>query len=252
MTDRTETQGVRFSLLARGSRYQIHVAVFLLAIIPLLSLGFLGITLVWPSGAYSVLSRSLILFFTGIISLIGYSLLRKYPRNIERLRVYLQKMAEGNLPDEVLLPDREDDLSAIEHHPNTILGDLRTQVRQLKEQLDLSRKMQETIENQSESLLEAERQRVMLESLAAACHHIGQLATVLRIGLDTMKRTASDDATHENIARCLTAAQSIGDVLDKLRNVAEYRTIPYWTLPDTEDSNKFRILDIDQPAKEKT
>ena len=87
--------------------------------------------------------------------------------------------------------------------------------------------MQRTIARQQEELLQAERQRVIVESLGAACHHLGQPATVITTYLELMRRNESDPGKQAMIANCFEAAQSMAVILDRLRQVSEYRTEPY-------------------------
>ena len=238
----------RISLLSRGSREQLRVAIVLISVIPILSLCGLGMALLWYPEVHSTVNVAVILAVTVFLALLGYMLLLKYPRTIECLRHYLKEIAEGDLPDAIELPDREDDLQAIEGYLNRILNDLRARVKQLQNQLQLSRKMQQTIETQNEELMAAERQRVMIESLGAACHHIGQPATVLRIGLDDLRKQTTDAQARERIDACLDAMRKIGEILEKLRRVSQYRTVPYHVPRDAGDGadKNGHILDIDQ------
>jgi DNA-binding response OmpR family regulator len=98
--------------------------------------------------------------------------------------------------------------------------------------------MQRKIEEQREALLDAERQRVMMESVGAACHHFGQPLTAMLSNLQ-MLATAEDIEESERRAmlqQCLNAAESMRMILNKFQQVREYRTRPY--LADA------KILDI--------
>lgn len=92
---------------------------------------------------------------------------------------------------------------------------------------------------------ESERQRVMLESLGAACHHLGQPATVLvaNLGLIQTRLDTSDKLVDGLVENCLDAAKRLGDVLHKLNEVNEYRTTPYLE-GDEDDATGSMILDI--------
>jgi DNA-binding NtrC family response regulator len=106
-------------------------------------------------------------------------------------------------------------------------------------------RMQRTIEVQQKELLDAERQRVMIESLAAACHHLGQPATVITAYLAIFKRTVHAPETALMLDECMRAADSMAEILEKLQNVSEYRTIPYLPTSVGEDSQwKTNILAI--------
>lgn len=92
---------------------------------------------------------------------------------------------------------------------------------------------------------DAERHRVMLESLGAACHHLGQPATVLLANLGIMKRhsTKTDEKIQELVGSCLEAAESLSTTLHKLNATNEYRTTPYLD-GRTASGKESRILDI--------
>ena len=91
---------------------------------------------------------------------------------------------------------------------------------------------------------ETERQRVMLESLGAACHHLGQPATVLLANLGIMERKIGDGDPSVNhiVKSCLQAAETLSEILHKLNAIEEYRTTPY--LDDKPGSAGSRILEI--------
>lgn len=87
--------------------------------------------------------------------------------------------------------------------------------------------LRRSIERQREQLLDAERQRVMIESLGAACHHLGQPATVIATYLHMMRQRESDAERLDMIDNCIEATRALSDILDRLRGVSEYRTEPY-------------------------
>jgi len=93
---------------------------------------------------------------------------------------------------------------------------------------------------------ETERQRVMLESLGAACHHLGQPATVLMANLGILqKKTGDSDAESvELIDGSIEAAKSLGKILHKLNEVTEYKTMPYLRGPEGSGIEENRILEI--------
>lgn len=97
-----------------------------------------------------------------------------------------------------------------------------------------------------EATREAERRRVMLESLGAACHHLGQPATVLLANLGLIQRRVSsvDPVTKELMDSSITAAESLGDILHRLNTVNEYRTTQYLDRSDAPGSEESRILEI--------
>lgn len=98
-----------------------------------------------------------------------------------------------------------------------------------------------------QAMREAERHRVMLESLGAACHHLGQPATVLLANLGIMQRkllTTSDPLVADLVKSSIEAAETLGGILHKLNTVNEYKTTRYLDRPDGIDSDENRILEI--------
>jgi hypothetical protein len=91
---------------------------------------------------------------------------------------------------------------------------------------------------------EAERTRVMLESLGAACHHLGQPATILLLNLSIVqsRMTTEDETLKELIKGSLEAVETLGEVLHKLNKVNEYKTTHY--LKEEDDGKGPRIIQI--------
>jgi PAS domain S-box-containing protein len=93
---------------------------------------------------------------------------------------------------------------------------------------------------------ETERTRVMLESLGAACHYLGQPATVLLANLGIIqRRLKTDDPTVAELVKgSLEAVESLGEILHKLNSVNEYKTTQYLEKPEGTDSQESRIIEI--------
>jgi PAS domain S-box-containing protein len=94
---------------------------------------------------------------------------------------------------------------------------------------------------------EAERRRVMLESLGAACHHLGQPATVLlaNIGIMQHRLKNSDETVQELVKSSIDAAETLGEILHKLNTVNEYKTMQYLESADgSENVDSSRIIEI--------
>lgn len=234
------------SLVSQGSRHQIVVVTLLLAVLPFLAVCFIFVDKLYSAGTYPLATQIVVLALAFAFAASGYAILHKYSQNIIKLRQYLRMIAEGELPDKIALLNFEDDISAIEKYLNTVLEELRNKVNLLEEQLRLTRKMKDAIEAQHTELLEAERHRVMIQSVGAACHHIGQPATVLRVHLHFLKSQASSTKAREEIDECEQAVDAIDDVLGKLRGISAYRTVPYRTFGVDETAGfDQEILDID-------
>jgi len=237
------------SITSQRSRYQLKLAVALTVVIPLLSFSFVGLSMFTSIIAYSM-TTTLGVMAAGMASgILGYSILRRYPANIERLHDYLERMASEDLPEHASLVLGAQDMSEIEEYLNTIIHGLQDKITRLDEQLALSRKMVHTIQDQSEEIVAAEQQRVMIESLGAACHHLGQPATILSLYLSRMRDLQPELLKQEEFEACSRAVDDISDILKKLKRVSEYRTVPYTSFADvlkTDLANKPQILDIDQ------
>ncbi len=97
-----------------------------------------------------------------------------------------------------------------------------------------------------EAMRQAAEHRAMLASVGAACHHLGQPATVIVTNLEMMKRRESGlpEEVRSLVDGSLDAAELLGQILHKLNAVTEYRTTEY--IPRKEDSDKptNRILEI--------
>ncbi|MDI6774120.1 MAG: hypothetical protein QME60_01820 [Verrucomicrobiota bacterium] len=221
----------RLSLFSTGARHQLSVAITLVVVIPLFSFAFVVVTRVFSPRVYSAWIQALISFLALVLGVTGFLMLRRYPRHIESLKNYLKVMAQGELPTEIRLREDMDDVSAIARYLNMILVEMRRKMELLEQQLILEQQMQKTIQAQAEQLFVAERHRVMIESLGTACHHIGQPATVLQFHLDSIARSDLSPDTREKVEGCRRAIEAIADILNRLRSVGEYRTIPYQPMP---------------------
>ncbi len=91
----------------------------------------------------------------------------------------------------------------------------------------------------------SERHRVMLESLGAACHHVGQPATILMGNLQFLSERLNDaDEDVKKLAeRCLSAMSEISETLKRLNSVNEYKTRQYLAGAGDDDAAS-RILEI--------
>jgi PAS domain S-box-containing protein len=103
-----------------------------------------------------------------------------------------------------------------------------------------------------EAQKQTERQRVMIESIGAACHHLGQPATVLLASLELLvrNRAGSTAAISEDLlSSSVEAAESIRQMLHKLNDIAEYRTTPYIEGQGRDGLSGARILEVkDRPV----
>ncbi|HNR93001.1 MAG TPA: PAS domain S-box protein [Kiritimatiellia bacterium] len=92
----------------------------------------------------------------------------------------------------------------------------------------------------------AEQHRAMLASLGAACHHLGQPATVLLANLEMLKQDKfrESEVFSEIIGLSCEAAERIAEILHKMKEVEEFRTTRYISTTGDSDLPTNRILDL--------
>lgn len=92
-------------------------------------------------------------------------------------------------------------------------------------------------------------QEAMMASLAAACHHIGQPATILSGYLGVMGSQEMSPSMHDMIRECQSASDRIADILHSFNHAVCFKTETYMSAlsPPGDGSTKFkeRILAID-------
>jgi len=99
--------------------------------------------------------------------------------------------------------------------------------------------LHETVRNQEERLIQAERQRVMIESIGAACHHFSQPVTSLlgRLEILIARKPPLDEQDMKLLEQCVESTRKMEDLLRRFQKVTEYRTVPY--------TDKVKIVDIE-------
>lgn len=201
----------RLSIASRGTRHQFGVAVALMSAIPILAFSYL---LGDAISARSFDMETLYLMLPSIVALVGLGimLLARHTIEITRLRSYLDGISSGQVPVEGL-DDSSEDFKAIKRSLGAV-------IRQTDDKVKI-------IEEQSKALLQAEQQRVMAETVGAACHHLGQPATVIRVYLDIMKKAEMSPEMQGMIQECQAAAEEVAEVLKRLQGVDKYKTEPY-------------------------
>jgi len=237
------------SIRSQRSRAYMAAARALTTVIPMLCFYLIMLSLFTDLLPDSTLLRTGVGLSGIMAGAAGYVMLRVYPANLERVRDYLARIATEDLPETAELLPVEQDFSDIEFYLNAVIGRMQQRIVQLDEELAHSQRLLKTIDQQSVELIAAERHRVMIESLGAACHHIGQPATVLLLYLTRLRDQLGDAIKPSELDACLKAVENISVILKKLMHVSEYRTVPYVTLHShaglTEDE-QIKILDIEQ------
>ena len=200
------------SLSRRGAWGQVAIAAILITVLPSLILFWGWIT---HSTTAPVPLETIWLGGVCVISVIalGYALLLKYPVSIVRLRQYLSILASGGIPELVNMSKDEDDLVAVQGYLERIIKMAEDRIQMLKTQHDVE--------------LEAERQRVMVESIGAMCHHVGQPAAAMSMCLYRLKNNPAPGEVPALLAECQESFNAMSEILDKLRGIAHYCSEPY-------------------------
>lgn len=75
---------------------------------------------------------------------------------------------------------------------------------------------------------ESERQRVMLESVGSACHHMSQPVTMILSNIELMQKMGFSGNSMPELAQIsVDAAKSLGTILHRLNAVNQYQTTEY-------------------------
>ena len=235
------------ALRARNAITQVEISIVLLAIIPSLSLFYLGTVVATNNQYFSGGTLLLIGLLTTAVAAPGFVILRKYPKNIMKLRNYITDISKGTLPDKIEMEDAQtsDDLQYIETHFNNVLEKMRQRIASAEKQFETERALRETVEQQQETLIEAERHRVMIQTLGAACHHIGQPATVLQMQMDLLLKHVTNEEKIQELTECAKEVQKITDILQQLQRTSTFRSVPYI---HSEGSPAEKIIAINEEA----
>ncbi len=217
------------SVVHRGAWGHLAIAAALITGLPFCILWWLWVNS-GPGQELPLAARWTAGLVAGLVILLGYAMLAKYPVNIVRLRRYLRDLASDRVPVSLVLSTDENDLTAIRRY----MGDL---VRQAEERV-------RTAEARQTSVLEAERQRVMIESLGAICHHLGQPATMIGAGLYMMRKQAASPELKALIDECQQSFEALTKIHDRLHAITQYRTEAYLTAEVSRTTPGPRILEV--------
>jgi signal transduction histidine kinase len=217
------------SLSRRGAWGQVTIAAILITILPSMILAWM-----WKSHLDGIPIPALAAWGAGAVILViialGYAVLLKYPVSIVRLRRYLSTLANGEIPAHISLSQDEDDLAAVQHYMEYI-------VKMAEERIAI-------LEKSHKSALEAERQRVMIESIGAMCHHLGQPATVMSLCLYRLRNNPAPGDIPQILSDCNTAFDSMVQILDQLRATSRYSSEPYLSSLTTPGTPEDRIIKV--------
>lgn len=229
---------------ATTALHQSMIAIVLIAGFPLMATLYMG-TMIWLQPGSLPMAIMLAIFATTIILAgAGFVILLKFPKNIMRLRQHIAEFVPMEQPSKISLINAHssDDLRHIESDLNAVLHKMRQQVELAELNQRKEHWLREKVEDQHRTLVQAERHRAMIQSLGAACHHLGQPVTSLKMRLYLMKEHEDlSDAERAGIMECEQDLDSIEQILDRLRTVSQFRTEPYI---GQSDDNKTEILAI--------
>lgn len=223
-----KTQLIR-PLNEQNAHSQAMIAIVLISVIPVLSFFYLGVRLHSGDGSSFDVSETIVFACTLLAAFCGYCILRKYPKNIINLRRYIEQVASGTLRQEIHLDQSNcsDDLKFIEQGFNAILGEMANRLRIIDQKYQTEARLRKALEEQQQMLVHAEQHRAMIQSIGAACHHLGQPATALRMHLFLLKEQAKSMEEMESIEQSIADVDAICDILKRLREVNEFRTESY-------------------------
>jgi signal transduction histidine kinase len=217
------------SLSSRGTVLHFLVSLSLLVLLPLLFTWYLFSEGIFQAGDMpSGMKYGWYFAVLGIGT--GLLMLARYPFIIIKLRRNLNRMSVDDFFTERKLLEWDKDIFSINDYMNVIVSNMKKRLL--------------TIERQQQALMDAERQRVMLESIAAACHHLGQPATVLSTGLSLLDRAPLNDEQKKDLSLCKDAADKLRDILLQLQTVSAYRTVPYCSFGEGSNGVDVRMIDI--------
>jgi PAS domain S-box-containing protein len=97
-----------------------------------------------------------------------------------------------------------------------------------------------------DAMRQSERHRAMLASLGAACHHLGQPATVILANLGLIKKLAPEGTNmlKEVLSNTTEAAEALAQILYKLNTIEDFETMKYLDRPDDDKFGSNTILKI--------
>lgn len=99
-------------------------------------------------------------------------------------------------------------------------------------------RLRQVIRDQEKRLIEAERQRVMMQSIGATCHHFSQPVTSLLGRLEILLESSPplNEKQLTLINDSLACTRKMMDLLVQFQRIQDYRTVPY--------TSNTEILDI--------
>lgn len=185
----------RLSIASRSIRYQFGIGIALISIIPILAFWSLKSSGLWKENEILSTWHLMLYFLIVAIGLTGYTLLRRYPVNITKLRNYLEHVIHGDLPEKVHLVKAEDDIVAIEKCMKLIVEELKMKLK--------------AAEHETAGLRQQLSQAQKIESLSimatGVAHSFNNLLTAILGNANIVLNSMSPEAPTRENAQQVTA-----------------------------------------------
>ncbi len=206
---------------------QSIIGIALLSAMPAITIGYTSAMHWLNPGRLSHSTQLIICVSITIQVAAGLIIILKYPRNIIKLRQYIEELASGTLPQSVdlLYSSSSNDLEVIERGLNIIIDEMQTQVETARNQAEKERTLRETIEQQQEIIINGAQRRAMTQSIAASLHQLGKPLTILDLRLhlirmmDHMPKKES-----EQLADCEQVLFEVMNIMKKIERSEEVKS----------------------------
>ena len=194
------------SLAERGAERHFAVGVALMAVLPILTLGYLA-TMGLLGVEVPALVRVALAAVVVVTGILGFLVLRNYPDSVAKLRVYADRMANGDLPEDVVLAGDEGDITAIE-------GSMKRIVARLKQRVDALEIERSVLEQR---LYQAQRIAGMGVMAGGISRDLGEVLTGIQAEVETLRdglAAGSDDWNcADEIAQKVEKGWALADLL---------------------------------------
>jgi signal transduction histidine kinase len=122
------------SIRSLTGRKYMSIGITLITVVPCLA-AYIQVFVIRRYGPVSLAQDAIVFGLVVTLMLLGYTLISRYPVNVRKLRLYLEGMVDGRLPETVSLQKDMCDISAIEKALNIIVRQLSTRVMRAEDEL---------------------------------------------------------------------------------------------------------------------
>lgn len=206
---------------------QSIIAIALLSALPITTLAYSS-AMLWFQPVQ--ISRQILLVVYASTALqisAGLLIILKYPKNIVKLRGYIEEMASGSLPDDINLLDTRssDELRFIERGLSMIVNGMRQQLETSQQREQKEKVLRMAIEQQQLFIVKEAHRRAMIQSIATACSHLPPPLTLMDLRLYLIKlidRMPREEREH--IAKCEQILYELMNIMEKIQRIEEPQT----------------------------